>query len=540
MSDLILGFRIFTYQQVRAAALLSVDRKALKFPPGRHLRSMGRVSRRLSWGVADQGMSSLTNFLLSAFVARSLGAAEFGAFSLAYVTYGLGINASRGLAVEPLLIRFSGTGLPAWRRACAGAAGSALLVGIAGGLLGIVAGVLVGGTTGQAFIALGVTLPGLLLQDSWRYAFFAVGKGYHAFINDTVWAAVQIPLLILLKVTGHAEVFWFVIAWGGAACVGAVLGSVQARVLPSLRQSVHWLRRHRDLGPRYLVENTGGNAVDSLRAYSVTRILGLAAVGLIQAAGVLMGPFKIIYYGISLITIPEAARLLRRSPRLLSLFCVVVSGGLTVLALAWGLALLIALPHGLGHLMLGNLWRPTYPLVLPTMFSVMAMCAGTGANVGLHALGAARRSMRNALRSAVIIVAGAIIGALVAGTLGSVWFAAAGSWIGVLIAWWQLKLALHESGLRLAGDWLRPGQAAAAPDAAAPDIGPDDGSGPAGATAGDGSAPAEVAEPGAAEGDSSAAAEVAEPEATAPEAATSEAAAAAAPEAAAAGASGPP
>jgi hypothetical protein len=53
-----------------------------------------------------------------------------------------------------------------------------------------------------------------------------------------------------------------------------------------------------------------------------------------------------------------------------------------VLALAWGLALLIA-PHGLGHLMLGNLWRPIYPLVLPTMFSVMAMCAGTGANVGL-------------------------------------------------------------------------------------------------------------------------------------------------------------
>jgi O-antigen/teichoic acid export membrane protein len=412
-------------------------------------------------------MSSLTNFLLSAFVARSLGAAEFGAFSLAYVTYGLGINASRGLAVEPLLIRFSDTTLPAWRRACAGAAGTAVGVGIAGGLIGIAAGALLGGTTGQAFIALGLTLPGLLLQDSWRYAFFAVGKGYHAFINDTVWAAVQIPLLILLKETGHAQVFWFVIAWGGAACVGAALGSLQARVLPSLGQALHWLRRHRDLGPRYLVENTGGNAVDSLRAYSVTRILGLSAVGLIQAAGVLMGPFKIIYYGISLITIPEAARLLRRSPRLLSLFCFAVSGGLTLLAFAWGLALLVALPHGLGHLMLGSLWRPAYPLVLPTMFSVMAMCAGTGASVGLHALGAARRSMRNTLRTAFLIVAAAVIGALVAGTQGTVWFAAGASWVGVLIAWWQLKLALHDAGLRLVGEWLRPRPATPARDTAA-------------------------------------------------------------------------
>lgn len=139
------------------------------------------------------------------------------------------------------------------------------------------------------------------------------------------------------------------------------------------------------------------------------------------------------------------------------------------------------------------------------MFSVMAMCTGTGANVGLHALGAARRSMRNALRTAVIIVAGAIVGALVAGTLGSVWFAAAASWIGVLIAWWQLKLALHDSGLRLAGDWLRPHPEAAeseaatdeatTPEAVAADHPADvaTGDGAAEATADDGPSPAEKA-----------------------------------------------
>ena len=85
-------------------------------------------------------MSSLTNFLLSIFVARTLGAAQFGAFSLAYVTYGFAINASRGLSIEPLLIRFSGTDLPTWRRATARCTGTALLVGLVTGACALAAG----------------------------------------------------------------------------------------------------------------------------------------------------------------------------------------------------------------------------------------------------------------------------------------------------------------------------------------------------------------------------------------------------------------
>ena len=419
-------------------------------------RLVRRASGRLSWGIADQAMSTLTNFLLSIFVARTLGAVQFGAFSLAYLTYGFAINASRGLSIEPLLIRFSGTHLPTWRRAAARSTGTALLVGLAAGACALAAAPLVGGTTGLAFLALGLTLPGLLLQDSWRYSFFALGRGHHAFINDAVWAAVQIPLLAYLKISGHASVFWFVLAWGTAATVGAAIGPLQARVAPSLAGATEWLSRHRDLGPRYLAENTGGNAANTLRSYGVSYILGLAAVGYIQAAGVLMGPFNIILFGIGMITIPEAARLLRRSPRQLPLFCAAVSTGLTLLALVWGAALLVALPRGLGHLMLGSLWRPTYPLVLPATLTVMAMCATTGAGIGLHALGAARRSLRAVIITSVLVVAGALVGAMTGGTLGTMRYAAAASWLGMLVSWWQLRQALHESGTVPVPGWLWP------------------------------------------------------------------------------------
>jgi O-antigen/teichoic acid export membrane protein len=413
-----------------------------------------QASRRITWGVADQAMSTLTNFLLSIFVARTLGASQFGAFSLAYLTYGFAINASRGLSIEPLLIRFSGMELPIWRRATAGCTGTALLVGVAAGACAFTAGVLLGGTTGLAFAALGLTLPGLLLQDSWRYAFFALGRGYHALINDSVWAAVQIPLLLWLKFSGHANVFLFVLAWGGAAGIGAVFGSLQSRVVPSLPDAMRWLSRHRDLGPRYLAENTGGNAADTLRGYGASYLLGLAAVGYIQATNVLMGPFKIIYFGLSMILIPEAALILRRSPRHLPTFSVIVTIGLTLVAMAWGAVLLVALPRGLGHLMLGGLWRPTYPLVLPATLGIMAMCATTGAGVGLHALGAARRSLRAVIITAVLVVAGSLLGAATGGTVGTMRYYAAASWLGTLVCWWQYQQALHESGTAHVPRWL--------------------------------------------------------------------------------------
>jgi len=427
---------------------------ARRMPATLSWRLARQVSSRFSWGIADQAVSTLTNFALSIYVARTLGATQFGAFSLAYLTYGLAINASRGLSIEPLLIRFSGTHLPTWRRATAGCTGTALLVGLVTGVCAIALG-LIGGPTGMAFLALGLTLPGLLLQDSWRYSFFALGRGQNAFINDTIWAAIQIPALVLLKVSGHASVFWFVLAWGLAACVGAVIGSLQARVVPNLVGAVKWLVQHRDLGPRYLLENTGGNAADTLRSYSISWILGLAAVGYVQAANVLMGPFKIIYFGMGIIAIPEAARLLRRSPRRLPVFCVAVSAGLTVLALVWAAALLVALPRGLGHMVLGAIWRPSYPLVLPAALSIMAMCATTGAGIGLHAMGAARRSLRAVLLTSALVVAAALSGALTKGIAGTMWFAAVASWAGTLITWRELRQALPDHGVPVPG-WLWP------------------------------------------------------------------------------------
>jgi len=148
------------------------------------MRPVRQIGRRLSWGVADQAVSSLTNFAVNIYIARYLGAVQYGAFSLAFVTYGFALQASRGLATDPLLVRFSATDVPTWRRAVANCTGTATAVGMATGACVLAAAALLSGVTRQAFLALGLTLPGLLLQDSWRFAFFALGRGSLAFLND--------------------------------------------------------------------------------------------------------------------------------------------------------------------------------------------------------------------------------------------------------------------------------------------------------------------------------------------------------------------
>ena len=397
-------------------------------------------------------MSSLSNFAVSIYVVHELGATQFGAFSLAYVTYAFALTASRGLATDPLMVRFSGTDLPTWRRAAAGCTGTAVLVGLASSACVLGAAVALHGTSRGAFTALGLTLPGLLLQDSWRYSFFALGRGSQAFLNDAIWVLALLPAIMFLRMSGLKSVFWYMLAWGMAGAVAAGAGLFQARVLPRVTGAGGWLSRHRDLGPRYFAEGTTWSIATQLRTYAIGLILGLTAVGTVQAAATLMGPMTILTMGMSLVAIPEAARIIRDSPRRLPRFCVLISGGLAAMALVWGAVLLVALPRGLGATLVGPAWRPTYPLVLPQTLFVVGTGAGMGAGVGLHGLGAARRSLRAMIYTSVIYLAFALAGALAGGRLWTVIGIAAAAWVGTLIVWWELRAALREAGHVPAGD----------------------------------------------------------------------------------------
>lgn len=403
-----------------------------------------RSARRLGWGIADQGASSITNFAVVALVAHSLDAEQFGAFSLAYLTYGFVLPVVRGVTSYPLQTRFSNAELPVLRRAVTDFTGAAIVCGLAAGAIVLAVAAMIGGATGGALEALGLTLPGLMLQDCWRYAFFVQGRGSQAFLNDSIWAVTQIPGLLLLHASGTRSVFWFVLVWGGAALVAAVIGPFQAKVFPRPIRALDWWKKTSDIGIRFALSNFVSNGAGQLRSSIVAGFLGLAAIGYVQASGTLMGPFMVVYYGIGLVTVPEAVRRLHRgeAKRILP-FCLMVSVSLALAALAWGMFLFVALPHGLGRIALGGVWKGTYPLVLAQTLAVIGACLSAGAGTGIGALGAARQDLRSAIIASIATIACGVIGPLTGGAMGTVLGIAVANWFGAAVLWWQLRAAVQ-------------------------------------------------------------------------------------------------
>jgi O-antigen/teichoic acid export membrane protein len=406
------------------------------------------IARRLSWGLADQAVSSMTNFMVGIFVARELGVAAFGIFSLAWVTYGVVLNVSRGLATDPLVVRYSGVPFEQWRAATARSSGTAIAVGGAFGVLSALIGFAIGGTLGAAFVALAVVTPCMLLQDSWRFAFFAMGQGHKALANDVVWAVTMVPLLILA--TTVDTVWAFVLAWGGSSLVAAVGGRLQSGIAPDFAGVREWLHQHRDLGSRYLMENVSNSGGVQLRMYGLGIIAGLADVGALRGAELLLGPFLALLMGLNLVAVPEAARMLRQAPEKLLRFCFVLGGVQALVAATWGFMLVFLMPDSLGRLILDEVWGPASHLILPVTLSVTGVGLVAGAAAGLRALGAARRSLRVQLIASAGYLGFGLAGAAYGGAVGMSWGSTIAMWCGAGLWWLQLRAATREHSTSLA------------------------------------------------------------------------------------------
>jgi O-antigen/teichoic acid export membrane protein len=400
--------------------------------------------RRLGWGVADQGISSLCNFALGLYVARSFGASNFGAFTLAFITYTVVINAARGLATDPLLVRYSGTLTHRWRSATSAATGTALVVGVAIGVLCVLAGLLLPDPVGPVFIALGIVLPSLALQDSWRFAFFACGRGSAAFINDLFWTVLLFGALLGLHSWGGDSAAHCLLSFGITATLAALLGMVQARTVPRPLRGLEWLRDHRELSVRYLIENVSTSGASQLRSFVVGAVAGLAAVGYVRASEILMGPFLVVLMGLSQVAVPEASRVFHNDSGHLARFCFILGGVQAAAAIAWGLILMTVFPLGPGPALIKELWMPTAQLLPAITLTVAAASFVTAATAGLRAMGVARRSLRAQLISSVTYVIGGAVGVVLAGAVGTSWGVTVAECFAVLVWWRQLRSALAD------------------------------------------------------------------------------------------------
>ena len=395
------------------------------------------AAREALWGVGDQALSSVTNFAVAVVVARNVSTAEFGAFTLAFAAYLIILTISRAVTTEPLTIRYSTAGLEGWRSGTTRAVGGAVLFGVGSGAAVTVVGFVVDGSVGRVLVLLGLALPVLLLQDAWRYAFFAARRGSSALVNDLVWAGAFLVLVVLTGGIDDLTASTAILTWAGGAGVASVVGCYQARILPDPRRAGSWYREHRDLTPRLAVEAAVLSGAYPLVLFAVGGVAGLRATGALRAGQVLMNGLHILTYGLQLSAVPEATRTAQRSARSLRRFCVVVALALAAVSLLWA-GVLLVLPDSFGRAVLGETWTEARRVILPLGIAATTGGIQAGALIGLRAMALPSYSLVARVTSSATLLVGGLVGGVLNGAQGAAWGLATGSALGSSVWWVQM------------------------------------------------------------------------------------------------------
>ena len=235
--------------------------------------------------------------------------------ALAFVTYTIALITSRAIASDPFIVRHSATSDADWKAATRGSAGIALVIGLGSAAIVALGGIVAGGAVGAAFLALAIVLPGLLVQDMWRFAFIAHGRAYLAFLVDLIWLLLLLPGLLALDAMGSDTIVWPIVVWGGAATIAAVGSQIIAGTMPSFRAAREWWRSQRDIGVRYAAEALISMGATQATVFALVTFAGLATAGSLRGAQILLGPIQVVLMGIGITAVPEGIRLMNRSGR---------------------------------------------------------------------------------------------------------------------------------------------------------------------------------------------------------------------------------
>lgn len=265
---------------------------------------------RLRFGaaIADQIVSSASNFLVGVVIGRFAGVDQLGTYAIAFFFWLIIIGLNRSVLTEPLVI-FSDDLESSDRLEAASRSQLLLALYLAGCTMLVSAGAYaLGSDVWKTLLVLAVALPVLLAQDFWRAVGFGVHRPVLALVNDIVFIVVQFALTIAFIVAGYTTAPWFVVAWAIGAMAGALVGFAQFHVRPLVVPASDEIRRlwHQS---RWLV----GDFVTMIGARElqqlfVALILPRADVGGLRAAESLMGPSVVIKLSGGNIGLPTMTR----------------------------------------------------------------------------------------------------------------------------------------------------------------------------------------------------------------------------------------
>lgn len=363
---------------------------------------------------------------------------------MVYVTFTVLLGLNMAYVGQTLVLEKDEPGTARLATACrSGLAFTGAASAAVGAVLALL-GLLLPGAAGRAFLALGLVLPLVLLQDGLRYCFSALRAPQRALAADALRLACVVTAL-LLQPEG-APAWRLVLVWGVSALPALALGLWLLR--PSVRGGSSdlgpYLRRGY-LGQRFAVEFAVGNGSSQLAVLGLGVFASPLAVGALRGATTLFGPLNVLFNSANSFGPPVVGR--ASGKRGVVRLTALMGGALAVTGAAWG-AVLYALPERAGRELLGDTWQAAAALLPATGAQYAVMGLGTCALLTLRVLNP------KATLSLQVVFSLLSVGLLLGGY--AVW--------GVAGAAWGLALG---SASKAAAGWLRVARLPAAAPAAA-------------------------------------------------------------------------
>ncbi|MFF4009661.1 hypothetical protein [Streptomyces sp. NPDC001717] len=376
--------------------------------------------------VLDQAASSATNILVLVLAARLSSASGFADFSMVYVTFSVLLGLNMAYVGQSLVLE-KGDRVGDLARSAAGFTGAASAA--VGAVLALV-GLVLPGATGRAFLALGLVLPLVLLQDGLRYCFSALRTPERALAADALRLVCVVAALAVQPEGASAG--RLVLVWGVSALPALALGLFLLRpFVRGRRADLRPYLRRGHLGQRFVVEFAVGNGSSQLAVLGLGVFATPLAVGALRGATTLFGPLNVLFNSANAFAPPFLGRLRgkRATVRATALLGLALAG----IGAGWG-AVLYALPDRVGSSLLGDTWAAASALLPATGAQYAVMGLGTCALLTLRVL-APKATLSLQVVYSLLAVALLLGGYALWGVAGAAWGLAAGSAAKATAGW---------------------------------------------------------------------------------------------------------
>lgn len=385
--------------------------------------------------LTDQAVYSLTNFLLLLMALRNLELSQVGMFTLLYYAVLTVVATGRAGLLEVML-----TSAPDWSRkqlvqATRMAAGAALAIGLTATALATLAATMLGQPS-TLFASCGAALTLLMVQDAFRYHWFAAGQPWQVAANDALCLLGTVGALGFLSAGGKLDVVALMFAWAAGATIGIAAAIPLTGAVPSLRSAWGWARLHGHVG----VPVAGGVLVGMLgMQLSLTAtgaIAGLTALGLLGAAIALLAPLNVLIAASGTYGVSDATRRLRHGglhDMRRGLLRIGVGLTLTIAALP---SLYFVVPDWVGVHYFGDHWSASSSCIIPIAVWLCLHAATHVPRCALRVLGRDHTALALSAVTGALQTSGAAAGAALGGGQGAAWGLAAAN--AAMITPWLL------------------------------------------------------------------------------------------------------